>query len=88
MGEDANGGTEWQLAGEPVEVKSHDFIDLEFGKAVPIGVYDLSVDDGWVSVGDSADTSEFAVEAIRSWWNNISKAPLLRGRQVVDHRRR
>ncbi len=74
VGEYANGGKEWQPAGQPVEVKSHDFIDLELGKAVPYGVYDVSADDGWVSVGDSADTSEFAVEAIRRWWENIGKA--------------
>jgi len=74
VGEYANGGKEWQPEGQPVEVKSHDFIDLELGKAVPYGVYDVSSDEGWVSVGDSADTSAFAVEAIRRWWDNIGKA--------------
>jgi transposase len=74
IGEYRNGGREWQLIGEPVEVKTHDFIDLDAGKAVPYGVYDLAADEGWVSVGDSADTSEFAVEAIRRWWENMGKA--------------
>ena len=46
----------------------HDFIDPESGKAVPYGVYDLANNEGWVSVGDNADTSAFAVNAIRAWW--------------------
>jgi transposase len=71
VGEYANGGREWQPKGEPVEVKTHDFIDPEAGKAVPYGVYDVGADEGWVSVGDSADTSAFAVEAIRRWWDNM-----------------
>ena len=50
----------------------HDLADRrlgEFAKAIPYGVYDIGNDEGWVAVGDSADTSEFAIEAIRRWWN-------------------
>ena len=53
----------------PTRVKTHDFVDPELGKAVPYGVYDLANDEGWVSVGDTADTAEFAVESIRRWWH-------------------
>jgi transposase len=73
VGEFANGGTEWQPSGEPVEVSTHDFIDETNGKAVPYGVYDVDADEGWVSVGQSADTSEFAVESIRRWWELMGK---------------
>jgi transposase len=73
VGEFSNGGTEWQPSGEPVEVQTHDFIDETLGKAVPYGVYDVDADEGWVSVGQSADTSEFAVESIRRWWELMGK---------------
>jgi hypothetical protein len=73
---DANGGREWQPAGEPTRVADHDFADRalgEFAKAIPYGIYDVGNDEGWVSVGDVADTAEFAVEAIRRWWNTLGK---------------
>ncbi len=69
-----NVGVEWQVAGEPVEVNGHDFPDAKVGKAIPYGVYDLANNEGWVSVGDVADTAEFAVESIRRWWNTLGKA--------------
>ncbi len=43
--------------GEPTRTKTHDFVDKELGRAVPYGVYDLANDEGWVSVGDTADTA-------------------------------
>lgn len=76
IGNYANGGREWQPEKEPVRVADHDFIDRalgEYAKAIPYGIYDLGNDEGWVSVGDSADTSEFAVESIRRWWNTLGK---------------
>jgi len=71
IGDYANGGAEWAPAGEPDRVQVHDFADRalgEFAKAIPYGIYDVTNDEGWVSVGDVADTAEFAVEAIRRWW--------------------
>jgi hypothetical protein len=76
IGNYANGGREWQPAGEPDRVKDHDFADRalgEFAKAIPYGVYDIANNAGWVSVGDSADTAEFAVESIRRWWNTTGR---------------
>jgi transposase len=73
----ANGGREWQPKGEPTRVNVHDFADRalgEFAKAIPYGVYDLANDEGWVSVGDVADTAEFAVESIRRWWKTLGRA--------------
>ena len=73
VGEFKNGGSEWHLSGEPTRVKTHDFVDKKLGRAVPYGVYDLANDEGWVSVGDTADTAEFAVETIRRWWTSMGK---------------
>jgi hypothetical protein len=74
LGNYANGGSEWAPAGEPERVEVHDFADRalgEFSKAIPYGIYDVANNEGWVNVGDSADTAEFAVESIRRWWNQM-----------------
>ena len=68
-----NVGREWRPKGRPEEVKVHDFIDREFGKAIPYGVYDLTADAGWVSVGVDHDTAEFAVETLRRWWRQMGR---------------
>jgi transposase len=73
VGEFDNGGVEYQPAGEPVRVKVHDFVDPELGRAIPYGIYDETNNEGWVSVGDVADTAEFAVNSIRSWWNHMGR---------------
>jgi len=72
-GDYANGGVEWAPAGEPERVQVHDFADRalgEFAKAIPYGIHDVANNEGWVNVGDVADTAEFAVNSIRSWWDN------------------
>jgi hypothetical protein len=74
VGEFANGGAEYHPKGKPTRTSTHDFVDKELGRAVPYGVYDLANDEGWVSVGDTADTSTFAVEAIRRWWHSMGQA--------------
>jgi hypothetical protein len=66
-----NGGREWQPKGEPEKVKVHDFLDKELGKAIPYGVYDISENQGWVSVGIDHDTARFAAEAIVRWWKKM-----------------
>ena len=66
-----NGGGEWQPKGKPEEVKTHDFVDPELGKAIPYGVYDVSNNEGWVSVGIDHDTAQFAVQAIQRWWETM-----------------
>jgi len=76
IGDYANGGAEWAPAGEPERTNVHDFADRalgEFAKAIPYGIYDVANDEGWVSVGDVADTAEFAVESIRRWWNQMGR---------------
>jgi hypothetical protein len=66
-----NVGREWRPKGDPDTVKIYDFLDPELGKAIPYGVYDLSTNQGWVSVGVDHDTARFAVEAIRRWWGKM-----------------
>lgn len=61
-------GQEWQPAGQPETVQVHDFQDTELGKVAPYGVYDETLNVGWVNVGTDHDTSQFAVESIRRWW--------------------
>lgn len=71
VGEFANKGREYQPKGCPEKVRVHDFMDLELGKAIPYGVYDVSSNSGWVSVGIDHDTSQFAVNSIRQWWERM-----------------
>lgn len=73
VGDFRNGGQEWQPKGEPVAVRVHDFVDKELGKAIPYGVYDVTTNRGWVSVGTDHDTAEFAVETVRRWWRQMGQ---------------
>lgn len=74
VGTYANKGREWQPKGQPEAANVYDFIDKELGKVTPYGVYDLSHNIGWVSVGIDHDTAEFAVETLRRWWREMGKA--------------
>lgn len=71
MGAFDNGGREWHPKGHPEPVQVYDFMDKKLGKVVPYGVYDLSANTGWVSVGITHDTAEFAVETLRRWWQRM-----------------
>ena len=71
VGDFKNGGREWHPQGEPEEVRVHDFMDKKLGKAIPYGVYDITENQGWVSVGIDHDTARFAAEAIRRWWRKM-----------------
>lgn len=73
LGKKANVGREYRPAGSPLEVDTHDFPDKKLGKAIPYGVYDIDSNEAWVSVGISRDTAEFAVEAVRRWWQKMGR---------------
>ena len=73
VGDFHNGGREWRRW-DPVRVRSHDFPDAAAGKAIPYGVYDLTRNTGWVSVGIDHDTAGFAVETLRRWWSGRGRA--------------
>jgi hypothetical protein len=74
IGNYKNQGKEWSAKGEHTDVNVYDFINPEKGKAAPYGVYDIGANAGWVSVGISSDTAEFAVESIRQWWYEMGNA--------------
>lgn len=68
IGDFRRAGREWRPHGNPEKVRSKDFLDKNLGKVIPQGVYDLSRNEGWVSVGIDHDTAEFAQAALRHWW--------------------
>ena len=69
-----NGGREYQPVGEPEQVNVHDFPDKQLGKAIPYGIYDVSANTGWVTVGTDHDTSAFAVATLRGWWDTVGRS--------------
>jgi len=73
VGDFKNSGREWRPEGLPERVRVHDFKIPELGKAVPYGVYDLTRNAGWVSVGIDHDTASFAVQSIRRWWQTMGR---------------
>jgi hypothetical protein len=73
IGDFKNNGEEWQPEGQPEEVRAKDFLDKRLGKVVPYGLYDQTLNKGWVSVGIDHDTAEFATETIRRWWKEMGR---------------
>jgi len=71
VGDFKNGGQEWHPQGHPEKVRVYDFIDKKLGKVAPYGVYDLTKNNGWVSVGVDHDTAAFAVASIQRWWRKM-----------------
>jgi len=83
IGNFKNAGREWQKKGEPVAVNLHDFADKELGKAIPYGIYDIGRNEGWVNVGISHDTAEFAVESIRRWWVHMGQPTYPKASEIL-----
>jgi Rhodopirellula transposase DDE domain len=82
VGEYANGGREYQPKGSPVAVNGHDF-PAGVPKAIPDGVYDIGADEGFVSVGVDHETSPFAVNAIRTWWQHVGRGRYPSARRLM-----
>ena len=74
VGDFKNAGQEWMPQGRPEKVRVHDFLIPENGKAIPYGVYDLTRNAGWVSVGIDHNTASFAVRTIQRWWQKMGRA--------------
>jgi hypothetical protein len=74
VGDFKNTGREWRPQGRPRRVRVHDFLLPGKGKAIPYGVYDLTHNRGWVSVGIDHDTAAFAVHSVRRWWRTMGRA--------------
>ena len=73
IGNFKNGGSDYRRKGDPLRVNVHDFEDKTLGKVAPYGVYDVTANEGWVSLGITSDTAEFAVASIRSWLERKGK---------------
>jgi hypothetical protein len=73
VGDFKNSGREWRPRGQPEEVRVHDFRDPKMPKAIPYGVYDLTRNEGWVSVGIDHDTARFATASIARWWRKMGR---------------
>ena len=83
VGDFKNAGREWRPQGDPEEVRVHDFLIKELGRAVPYGIYDLASNTGWVSVGMDNDTAAFAVNTIRRWWREAGQIRYPLARRLV-----
>jgi hypothetical protein len=83
VGDFKNGGREYQPKGQPEEVRTHDFMDKELGKAIPYGVYDMAANEGWVSVGIDHDTAYFATESLRRWWANMGSKVYPKAKELL-----
>jgi hypothetical protein len=83
VGDFRNSGRQWCPKGNPQEVGVHDFMDKALGKAIPYGVYDLASNEGWVSVGVTHDTAEFAVASIRRWWLEMGSERFPQARKLM-----
>jgi transposase len=83
VGDFKNNGREWRPRGSPQPVRTHDFRDPKLGVAIPYGVYDLERNEGWVSVGVSHDTSEFAAASIGRWWSRMGRRVYPKARELL-----
>lgn len=83
VGDFKNAGLQYRPKGEPCEVRVHDFLIKELGKANPYGVYDIGHNLGWVNVGTDHDTGTFAVESIRRWWKMMGSKLYKRPEQIL-----
>jgi len=83
VGNFKNAGRTWRPKGKPEPVRVHDFLIPEQGKAIPYGVYDLTRNAGWVSVGVDHDTASFAVRTIERWWNKMGSPIYPRARSLL-----
>ena len=83
VGDFKNQGKEWHPKGSSPKVRTKDFMDKELGKIAPYGVYDVTANNGWVSVGIDHDTAQFAVESIRRWWANMGSKVYKNAKQLL-----
>ena len=74
VGDFKNAGREWRPESDPELVRVYDFVIPGLGRVTPYGIYDMARNAGWVNVGTDHDTSAFAVESIRRWWDSMGRA--------------
>jgi len=82
VGNSKNGGSDYRPKGDPQRVKVHDFEDKELGEVVPYGVY-VAANSGFVRVGINADRAEFAVAAVRRWFDQMGRERYPNARELT-----
>jgi len=83
IGNFKNGGTDYRPKRKPRRVNVHDFEDKKRGKVVPYGVYDMFANVGFVSLGITSDTAEFAVQSIRCWRKRMGRQRYPNARELT-----
>lgn len=83
IGEFRNPGTTWRKAKHPKAVNDHDFMRLARGIAIPHGTFDPIRNEGFVNVGVTHETAEFAVHSIREWWRLIGRKHYPKARRIM-----
>jgi hypothetical protein len=83
VGDFKNAGREWRPKGQPQEVRMHDFPDPKMNKAIPYGVYDLTRNEGWVSLGIDHDTARFAAASIKCWWKKMGRRRYPKAKELL-----
>jgi hypothetical protein len=83
IGDCKNAGRAWHPQGQPVEVRTKDFVDQQLGKGIPSGVDDLTATTGWVSVGMDHDTAQFAAESRRRWWQPMGSRVYPKAKELL-----
>jgi len=83
IGNFKNPGQEYRNKKDPRKVLDHDFPIKELGKIAPYGVYNLNHNTGFVNVGTSRDTAEFAVESISRWWDTVGKLTFPKAKHLM-----
>ncbi|MBT3208695.1 MAG: ISAzo13 family transposase [Bacteroidetes bacterium] len=85
VGNFSNVGKEYHKKGNPLEVNAYDFLSFADGKATPYGVYEITTNKAWVSVGISKDTAQFAVSSIRNWWYEMGEKMYPDSKKILIH---
>jgi hypothetical protein len=83
VGDFRNAGKQWRPKQSPEQVRVHVFLIPENGKAIPYGVYDLTRNTGWVSVGIDHDTASFAARTILKWWRKMGQPAYPKASQLL-----
>lgn len=83
VGNFKNSGQTWRPQGQPLEVNTYDYPHLGEGPAIPYGAYDVHRNEGFVNVGISHDTAEFAVESLRRWWKLFGRRHYPEARRLL-----
>jgi hypothetical protein len=83
IGDFKNAGREWHPQGQPVKVHSKDCVDQHLGKGIPYGVYAITANNGWVSVGMDHDTAQFASESRRRWWQQMGSRVYPKAKELL-----